>query len=404
MSPVVISAAFVDELNAIGKEKIAITRSVQEWRRASATGDQAGANQIAQGAGQLGLKPRYLENISGGGMEAGVDKMMGRSQMGSAENQSGLIARKVYKPDSPIATGQNMSNLLQQKQEMTNTARGISPQAKQMVPEMMGHQQIQGPGGQVRNLSEHEYVPNAKSLHSSPAGVAHAQRVQRTVAAPMAAQGQGMGDIARVHEGQLAGNVSNVAMTPKGPKVMDFLPEQFGGGKGGVFQKGQHDLAYSQGLGSGRMDTGYDKSNMNQLRKDVYRPQANYQPPALPGESTPAPPSGNPTKVERAPAPASTPSRMAATNIGGRPTPPAPTGGVTSPATMAKTQVAAPSPMQGALKGVHVPQTAMHLPTAGTQLAAHVPTGGIGKAIGGAVGQVAKAPGLKRLAMGGVHL
>ena len=393
-----VEQEFIAELT-----KIAITRSVQEWRRASASGDQAGANQIAQGAGQLGLKPRYLENISGGGMEAGVDKMMGRSQMGSAENQSGLLARKVYKPDSPIATGQNMTNLLGQKQEMTNTARGISPQAKQMVPEMMGHQQIQGPGGQIRNLSEHEYVPNAKSLHSSPAGVAHAQRVQQTVAAPMAAQGQGMGDIARVHEGQLAGNVSNVAMTPKGPKVMDFLPEQFGGGKGGVFQKGPHDLAYSQGLGSGRNDTGYDKSNMNQLRKDVYRPQANYQQPALAGQPASAPPpSGNPTRMEKPPAPmpAQTPSRMAATNVGGRPVPSAPTGGITSPAALAKTQVAAPSPIQGALRGVHVPASVPHLPLAGTQLAG----GSIGKAIGGAVGQVAKAPGLKRLAMGGLHI
>lgn len=277
----IIKTAFFDELS-----KIAATRAVKEWRQATGAGNQAYANQIAAASGKLGLKPRFLENVSEGGMEAAVDKMMGRSSLAPppmAADPSGYVARKVYKPDSPIATGENMSALLSQKKQMTDAARGLSPQAEQMVPQMFGHQQIQGPGGQVRNISEHEFVQGAKSLRSSSAPVAHVKRLEQTVLKPMEEKGMPMRDVARVHNGGLGGNTSNVMMTAKGPKVIDFLPQNFQtptGGMGGVVQRGQHDLAYST-VGSGRTDTGYGGHNLNQLRKDVYRPSANYQAPPI---------------------------------------------------------------------------------------------------------------------------
>jgi len=338
----VLKDAFLDEL-----EKIAVTRSVKEWRAAQGAGNTAAADQIAQGAGQLGLKPRYLENISGGGMEAGVDKMMGAAGFNQAQagqpalqqrlqqfkknknqlarastqhatsapgssaqmaaqkqverlggpsgllsgtqapastpapNASGYVAQKVYKPDSPLSTGQDTSDLLKLKQQYTDKARSISPEAKEMVPAMYGHKEIQGPGGQLRHISQHEYVPGVKSLAKDQNAVAHAQKVQDVVAGPMAAKGMPIGDIARVHNGQLAGNASNVAMTASGPKVIDFLPHGQSSPVG-VLQKGEHDYAMPASSGGGRLDTGYGKHNMNQLRRDVYRPSANYKPPPLP--------------------------------------------------------------------------------------------------------------------------
>ncbi len=306
MNTDILRTSILDEL-----DKIAATRSVREWRSASGAGNQAYADQIAQASGQLGLKPRYLENVSGGGMEAAVDKMMGSA---GGANQSGYVAQKIYKPDSPIATGENMSQLLQTKKQMTDTARGLSPEAKAMVPEMYGHKTIQGPGGQMRHVSQHEYVPGLQSMkhYSTNAGdIENVNKMQRTVAGPMAAKGTPMRDVPRLamHGGQVqvGGNASNMGMSPQGPKVIDFLPEGMSSssspGSMGVMQKGRDDVAFSQ-LGSGRTDTAYGKQNLNQLRKDVYRPQANYQPPSLappPPRATSLPPAASqaPTAMAR---------------------------------------------------------------------------------------------------------
>jgi hypothetical protein len=100
----------------------------------------------------------------------------------------------------------------------------------------------------------------------------------------MARKGMPVADVPRVHEGGVGGNVSNAMNTPQGPKLLDFLPQ----GQGApvrVLKKGEHDLAMQATSGSGRMDTGYDTHNMNQLRRDVHRPSANYKMPALPGET-----------------------------------------------------------------------------------------------------------------------
>lgn len=275
-----------DEHKIASLAKEAITRAVKEWRAAAGGGNQDYANQIAAASGNLGLKPRYLENVSGGGMEGAVDKMMGRA-MGPETNTSGYLAQKIYKPDSPLSTGQDTSKLLAMKKQYTDTARSLSPEAREMVPAMYGHREIQGPGGQLRHVSQHELVEGAGSLRKDPNAVLQAQRVHDVVAKPMAERGMPLGDIARVHEGRLAGNTGNVVTSPAGPKVIDFLP----GGKDSpvaVHQIGQHDIAtpsgsgYTHNVGGVQIkDTAYNKSNVNQLRRDVFRPQANYQPPAL---------------------------------------------------------------------------------------------------------------------------
>lgn len=377
-----VTTACFDEL-----QKIAKTRAVKEWQQAAGAGNQAYADQIAQSSGQLGLKPRYLENVSEGGMEAAVDKMMGRAgALGQAQdpalsqrlqqfkknktqfarastqhatsapgsvpqqaaektlgrlggptgmlsgtrpqastrpapNESGYIARKVYKPDSPIATGEGMGQLLQTKQQMTNSARSLSPDAKSMVPAMYGHQQIQGPEGQLRHVSEHEYVPGLKSMkhYSTNAGdIEQVANMQRHVAGPMAAKGMAMRDIPRLHmEGgavSVGGNASNLGVSPQGPKVIDFLPEGMtsstSGGMMGVLQKGRDDIAYSQ-LGSGRTDTAYGSHNLNQLRRDVFRPTANYSPPALQHAASEASTAARPATNLAAAATKTVPSRAA---------------------------------------------------------------------------------------------
>ncbi len=275
--------------------KDAATRAVKEWRSAAGGGNQAGADQIAAASGQLGLKPRHLEAISGGGMEAGVDKMMGSVTPGAqGPNTGGYLARKLYKPDSPLTTGSDTSKLLAEKQRYTDTARGLSPEAKSMVPAMYGHQEIQGPGGQLRHTSDHEYVPNMQSLRADPNALAHAQRVQDVVAKPMAAKGMPMGDIARPFRqpgpgGQtvLGGNASNVGMTGQGPKVIDFLPHG-SSSPVSVSQQDTSDVAQAAASGVNRPSTGYGANNMTQLRKDVYRPTAGYQHPPLAAAPAPA--------------------------------------------------------------------------------------------------------------------
>jgi hypothetical protein len=208
--------------------------------------------------------------------------------MGPERNTSGYLAQKLYKPDSPLTTGKATTQLLQEKQHFTDAARSLSPEAKSMVPAMYGFQERQGPGGQLRHTSQHEYVPNVSSLRKDPMAVHHAQAIQDTVVKPLEQKGMFMRDIARVHEGQLAGNASNVGSTPQGPKVLDFLPTSEHSPVA-VVTKGNRDLAIPASSSSGRMDTGYGEHNMPRLRKDVYNPSADYKMPSL------APPPGKPS-------------------------------------------------------------------------------------------------------------
>lgn len=333
-------------------EKLAATRAVKEWRAAQEAGNVAGANQIAQGYGQLGLSPRYLKDVSSGGSEGGVDLMMGRAGgavpgavpgvAGSslqqrkqeimmrrapgpattpAPNPSGLLARKLYKSDSPIATGANMGSLLAQKQKIVDTARSMSPEAKEMVPAMYGHRTIVGGGGQLRHVSEHEYVPNASHMRNSANPQAAVQRFQDVVAQPLAERGMPIADVPRVHGGGVGGNAGNVVMQGNTPKMVDFMPQHHQGPTGGLLtvQRGAHDLVATT-AGSGLADSRFTPGSigskgtsvmnpgtkfrsasgapmvhpnaeahaMQALRKDVFKPSSMSHVPAIPPVAAPA--------------------------------------------------------------------------------------------------------------------
>jgi len=317
--------AFLDEL-----EKIAVTRSVQEWRKATAGGDTAGADAIAQAHGALGAKPRYLEDISLGGAEAGVDKMMGsagaqagpapslqqrfqqyqqnKAQLGidagrtptqsvksspegraallrgtegpaqaAAPNESGYIARKLYKPDSSISRGEYTPQLLEQKQRLTDEARALSPEAKAMVPAMYGHQTM-GSGPTQRTISHHEYVPGISDLRGTNTGTAEAPQWSRSAGAatdraalqqhvlnPMAARGHTMADTISSQ----GANYGNIVNTQAGPKILDFLPNVQGEKNPAIesFKK------YVPNSGSA-----FDTGSVGDLRKEIFNPKMQVQP------------------------------------------------------------------------------------------------------------------------------
>lgn len=281
--------------------KKAAPRAVKEWRRSMQAGNDAGADQIARGYGQANLPPRYLKDVSGGGMEAAVDLQMGRAgqitqqtapsfqdrlkqfkNSGSATstavaptaapNESGYIARKLYKPDSPVSTGIGTSALLGQKQQYTDAARAVSPEAKAMVPAMYGHQ-TRGAGDLMRHTSQHEYVPGAAPLHRSDVSTPqHLQAVQKQVTTPMASKNMPLGDVGFVENGVVKGNASNVALDRAGkPKVLDFIPQ--GAGRA-VIMDPKGEQVFSS---NGRIDTKYDGKNVAELRKEVFRPKTNFE-------------------------------------------------------------------------------------------------------------------------------
>lgn len=213
--------------------KTAATRAVKEWRAATAAGQQGTAGQIAQASGQLGLKPRYLKDISSGGAEAGVDLMMGHT--GGAETPaSGLIARKLYKPESVMSRGEDTTELLKQKQEMTDTARGLGPEAKAMVPAMYGHQVHQAPGVAPRHTSMHEFVPGAQEISGRMGANPAVGAAEQHVIKPLAQRGLEMGDV--------VANKGNLVQSPQGPKILDFMPRG-GGGRPDVPRKSILGLA-----------------------------------------------------------------------------------------------------------------------------------------------------------------
>jgi hypothetical protein len=278
--------AFYDELS-----KIAKTRSVKEWQAATAAGDQGTADQIAQASGKLGLKPRQLQDVSSGGAEAGVDLMMGHKTVpGTGEaNQSGYVARKLYKPDSPVSRGEFTPKLLEQKQQMTNAARALSPEAKQMVPAMYGHE-THGEGPLQRTTSYHEYVPGVSDLRGAKQEVGgrdvyknpRAQymgdinKVNETVINPMEAQGQHMMDTTKIRSssGGLGTNWGNVVGSKQGPKVLDFLPhnanrpisENHALGSMQAYQP-KGDSKFGPDVAAGQ------NPNVGALRKEVFNPQ-----------------------------------------------------------------------------------------------------------------------------------
>lgn len=438
-------------------EKIAVTRSVKEWRAATAAGNEGAADQIARGSAQLGNKPRYLEDISLGGEEAGVDKMMGhagapapaapgvpqrleqykankaglgagqlqgrsptQSVMRSPEgrgallrgtqaapqapapNESGLLARKLYKPDSTISRGEFTPQLLAQKQQVTDTARSLSPEAKAMVPAMYGHSTA-GTGGLQRSTSTHEFVPGISDLRGKNVGTDDKKvfsrmpqaredltNVQNTVLNPMAAKGHTMADTVSA----TGTNYGNVVNSPQGPKVLDFLPQSKGQLNPAIQSFGKYAPTKTQ------FAEGEAHGSMGALRKEVFNPKMNIQ------EASPEMQSraqqvlmGKAPSMSQVPAPnpaANTPTvRPGAGAVASAPTTPVP-----QPAPAMRTAPTAAVSRAPASVGTAAFAPTMHaagVPPMGGML--HAPTGAPGKLLGAAErGAITRAPGLLRKA------
>lgn len=207
-------------------EKIAKTRAAREAQKALAAGDVGGAKDIAQAYKKLELSPRYLKDVSPGGVEGAVDLLMGHHQ-GMDPDASGLIARKMYKPDSWMATGERMGEALEQKKRFVDKMRSLSPEARAMTPAMYGHQAITGKGPEQLNVSYHEYVDNLKKMRQ---GDRRVHSVLNKVLNPMAEQGMQVHDVVL---GQAPGfglfhHPENLMRQGDTPKILDIWPHEFG--------------------------------------------------------------------------------------------------------------------------------------------------------------------------------
>lgn len=277
-------ADFLLEQSSLGHllSKEARSRSAKEYRMATAAGDTSHANAVAQAHSQLGLTPRHVGDISEGGGEAGVDKMMGRvsNPTTGAINESGVYARKLYKPDSTVTQGEYTPRLIAQKQQMTDAARALSPEAKAMVPDMYGHQTLNaGDPNKARSISNHEYVPGMSDIRGKNTGTADkpiwnrqnngASRdisaIEDKVIRPLQAQGHEMKDVLRQMGGSEM-NYGNVASTPSGPKIVDFIPEM----KGQARPHLQSFVKYSPE--AQRMQFN-QKGALPHLRREIFNPQ-----------------------------------------------------------------------------------------------------------------------------------
>jgi uncharacterized protein YycO len=217
------------EGNIVSLQKASSTRLQREWQKVHGT-DKAFADNMARASGELGLKPRYLKDVSIGGNEAGVDLMMGAPQTGHAPLAGGYAVRKMYKPDSPLHQGEHVHEMLKLKQHMTNEARGI-PGGSDIVPDMGGHAKI-SPGRDGRFVSYHEYVPGIKPLPQDNYRelLGTLGDVENRVIKPMAARDLPMHDAVMRHPllGTPYYNLGNVVVAPNAagadtPRILDFL-------------------------------------------------------------------------------------------------------------------------------------------------------------------------------------
>lgn len=250
--------------------KTAATAAVRAIRGALGAGDHAGAAAIGQGLGKLGLRPRFVKNISPGGMEAAVDLMAGQAKGTAASAAApGLFARKLYKPDSPITRGADTTALLAEKKIMTDTARSISPEARAATPAFHSFQELHSGTPNTRHISDHEYVPGLRKLDKATAQ-GPVNQFQQQVVKPLEARGMNMRDVPQVDpSGKVVGNASNVMVTPQGQvKVLDFLP--------------QNQSTPVQMIGHGvatpykNLESSFTDRPMNELRKEVYRPSQHF--------------------------------------------------------------------------------------------------------------------------------
>lgn len=272
---VAIAASFLAPLLKEGR-----SRSAKEYRMATAAGDTDHAANVARASGQLGMAPRHVGDISEGGGEAGVDLMMGRASNPTtgAVNESGLAARKLYKPDSTVTQGEYTPRLLAQKQQMTDAARGLGPEAKAMVPDMYGHKTLHADTPQQRATSMHEYVPGMTDLRGKNTGTADkpifsrqdgaskdVQAITDKVMRPLEDKGMVMKDVLR-QMGSSGANYGNMMSSPSGPKVVDFIPEIQG-------QSRPHLQSYVKHSPEAAHMQFNQKGALPFLRKEVFKPQ-----------------------------------------------------------------------------------------------------------------------------------
>jgi len=154
-----------------------------------------------------------------------------------------------------------MTELLKQKQQVTDTARGLSPEARQMVPEMYGHKTV-GSGPNLRHVSTHEYVPGiAETKKPVPKLV---EEAEKKVLGPMQAKGVMMHDVAK--------NPGNLVQTPQGTKIVDFLPvEKARGADNPIVSYGKK----LQSTGKTMTPSSFgSKTPVQEVRKAVFNPRA----------------------------------------------------------------------------------------------------------------------------------
>jgi len=253
--------AFVDEL-----EKIATTRAVKEWRAAMARGDEVTADQIAHGYGQLDVNPRYLKRL-GQGQEGLVDLRMGPygAPAGPVRpapvNPTGYFAAKMHDPFSPIAQNEFVGPHIRLREEITNAARGLSPDADAMVTKTYGHKEV-APG---RWVSGHEYVRDASRFHGGPEEVLAEHKAKQLVDR-LRQQGYDMGDVIKEGpNGVITHGGGNLVETPSGSKILDFS----GGIVGELSPSQRSYIKYGPTQSPFDPELG-DRSTA--LRKEVYRP------------------------------------------------------------------------------------------------------------------------------------
>ena len=235
MQPTIVGA-FFDEL-----EKIAKTRAQKEWMKEQVLQKAKGVlghtkfqNEIAEAYGNLKLAPRYLDDISKGGEEAGVDLMMGA--VNNKKMTGGYAVRKMYKPDSPHHRGEGTRRILDWKQERTDYIRNNLGKPE-YIADMAGYKEVQ-PG---RFVSFHEYIPGALNVPEDMAGREkfkkdHQQvykRIYEQVVEPAKMHGKRIDDVVRPMghgwgDGPYEPNVGNIAVLKNGDQergvITDFSP------------------------------------------------------------------------------------------------------------------------------------------------------------------------------------
>lgn len=202
--------------------KTAAPAWIRETRKALQGGSLSDATAITSRMADAGT--RLVKPLSMGGQEAAAGLMAGKSLAGPTA--TGMQVRKFYKPDSFVANREAMTDVLAKKQDVVTSARALSPQAREMVPDMHGFQELHS-GDRLRHISDHEYVHGLRPMRHGET-LQHGATLDREVVRPMQMSGRPVGDIPQPSWSDprgYSGNASNLMVDAQGaPKMVDFLP------------------------------------------------------------------------------------------------------------------------------------------------------------------------------------